>query len=215
MLVQAMPGWEIRNLDVVLCSEGGAYMIARPAWAGWIIVVVTGGCTALVGLDDEFVLLQDEESSGGGSGTTNATSSTGGAGTGGAGTGGAGTGGAGTGGAGTGGAGTGGAGTGGAGTGGAGGTGGMAMCFEGRCGEYITDNPPEEFCPDNPSKALYDDLFGCVCDLDMNPATPSPCNDVCKDTSCAGKNASAECVNCIQDTMAGCGNQFNTCANDF
>jgi hypothetical protein len=70
---------KIRNLDVVLCSEGGAYMIARPAWAGWIIVVVTGGCTALVGLDDEFVL-RGKESSGGGSGSADSASSTGGAG---------------------------------------------------------------------------------------------------------------------------------------
>lgn len=116
-----------------------------------------------------------------------------------------------------GGAGVGGMGGGAGGMGGSGGAGGGTACYEGKCAAYITDNPPEDFCDANPSKAIYDALSNCTCDLDMNPATASPCADACKDEACAGKDvmAGGACQMCIVDTAAGCGKEFNECSNDL
>jgi hypothetical protein len=109
-------------------------------------------------------------------------------------------------------------GTGGTGMGGMGGMGGaMVKCYEGKCAEYITVNPEEDFCDDNPSKATYDALAQCTCDLDMNPATGGKCATQCADEACAQKPvvSGGECEKCITDTAAGCGNEFNMCSNDF
>ena len=109
----------------------------------------------------------------------------------------------------------GGSGDGGAGVGGAGGAGGMAACYAGSCAEFITLNPEEEFCADNPAKELYDTLSNCTCDLDMNPATMSPCAEACKDEACAEKDivSGGACQKCITDTNMGCGKEFNACSN--
>jgi hypothetical protein len=123
---------------------------------------------------------------------------------------------------GNGGSGDGGAGVGGAGgaggMGGAGGAGGMAACFTGKCGEYITFNPEEDFCADNPSKKIYEDLALCTCGDPNNPAVGGKCKDACKDEACAGNDnmAGGACIMCIQDTSdKGCGTEANACANDL
>ncbi|NUQ76378.1 MAG: hypothetical protein HUU21_22805 [Polyangiaceae bacterium] len=103
------------------------------------------------------------------------------------------------------------------GMGGSGGAGGMGACYEKKCAEYITDNPPEDFCADNPSKAIYDALALCTCGDPVNPATGGKCKDACKDEACAGMDvmAGGACQMCIADTNMGCGNEFNACSNDF
>jgi hypothetical protein len=153
-------------------------MISRLARVGWLALVVAGGCTTIIGLDDEFVLARDGEGGSGGVGVSSSTGSAGGA-------------------------------------GGAGGT--MVQCYEGKCAEYVTTNWEEDFCDDNPSKATYDALAQCTCDFDMNPATGGKCSTQCANEACAGKEvvSGGECQKCIVDTAAGCGNEFNTCANDF
>jgi hypothetical protein len=92
-----------------------------------------------------------------------------------------------------------------------------AACYAGKCAEYLTDNPPEDFCADNPSKDIYDALADCICDVDGNPATGGKCAMACANEECAGKEivAGGACQMCIADTAAGCGNEFNVCANDF
>jgi hypothetical protein len=112
----------------------------------------------------------------------------------------------------TGGMGGGGAGMGG--MGGMGGAGGAAACFAGSCGDYITDQPDQDFCADNPSKDFYDKLANCTCDLDMNPATESPCDMACAASACKQMPADAACIACLQDTQKGCGDEFNECANN-
>ena len=104
------------------------------------------------------------------------------------------------------------------GTGGMGGAGGtMVKCYEGKCAEYITSDPEEDFCMDNPSKATYDALALCTCGDPVNPSAGGKCKMQCMDEACAGKDvvAGGECQKCIADTAAGCGNEFNTCSNDF
>jgi hypothetical protein len=95
------------------------------------------------------------------------------------------------------------------------------------CAEYITDAPTKPWCdevvPDptpgvtNPSYELYQKLSLCTCGDPFNPALVGKCEDQCKDEACAGNAnmAGGACVMCIQDTMAGCGNEFNACANDL
>jgi hypothetical protein len=103
------------------------------------------------------------------------------------------------------------------GMGGMGGAGGGMACYMGKCAGYITDNPDQDFCSDNPSKEIYDKLSNCTCDLDMNPATMSPCAEKCKDEACAGNDVmmGGACQMCIVDINMGCGNEFNACSNDF
>lgn len=86
-------------------------------------------------------------------------------------------------------------------TGGTGGTGGAACVG---CGEFVTTGEGT-LC--EASQALYDDLVACVC--------TGACMDVCTDNICAGGDISADCQTCVGDTVAGCGNEFNTCANDI
>ena len=117
------------------------------------------------------------------------------------------------------------------GMGGAGGMGGMgggmAACYDKNpgCSEYITLEVEDPWCDEdpnftpgsnNPSYDIYDKLAQCTCDLDMNPATGGKCAELCKDEACAGKPvvSGGECQKCITDTAAGCGAEFNNCAND-
>lgn len=106
--------------------------------------------------------------------------------------------------------GTGGAiGGGGSGMGGDGGTaggGGSAGCVS--CAEFITDGLNPDMLPtcDGTSTDLYDALADCTCN--------GACTDLCTDNICAGDAATQECLDCIQDTAAGCGAEFNECAND-
>lgn len=104
-----------------------------------------------------------------------------------------------------------------AGVGGGGGTGGGAACYDKDCATYITDNPPESWCDEdpnytpgmtNPSYDLYIALADCTC--------TGACMAMCMDNACKGDGTpqSAECATCVADTNAGCGKQFNECAND-
>ncbi|MBK8254107.1 MAG: hypothetical protein IPK82_15755 [Polyangiaceae bacterium] len=86
-------------------------------------------------------------------------------------------------------------------SGGSGGTGGSACVG---CGEFVTTGEGT-LC--DASQALYDDLVACVC--------TGACMDVCTDNLCAGGDITADCQTCVGDTVAGCGNEFNTCANDI
>ncbi|MCK6591230.1 MAG: hypothetical protein L6Q76_27065 [Polyangiaceae bacterium] len=101
--------------------------------------------------------------------------------------------------------------------GGMGGMGGMTACYMGKCAEYITDNLPEDFCAGNPSKMIFDELLVCMCGDPVNPAVGGKCIMPCETESCAGSEvmAGGDCQKCIVDTMMGCGNEFNACANDF
>ncbi|MFO0548716.1 MAG: hypothetical protein U0271_10030 [Polyangiaceae bacterium] len=57
------------------------------------------------------------------------------------------------------------------------------------------------------STELYDGLVNCMC-IDA-------CVVECGDNICAGGDIMQSCQDCILDTVAGCGNQFNDCANDL
>ena len=72
------------------------------------------------------------------------------------------------------------------------------------CGEYITNGG--ELCGGQ-SQMFYDALINCVC--------AGKCLAQCSDNVCAGSNITIDCQNCVVDTVAGCGNEFNECANDF
>lgn len=72
------------------------------------------------------------------------------------------------------------------------------------CGQFITDGTGE-LC--GTSAGLYNALVDCVC--------AGKCVYQCSDNICGGQQASDACINCIQDTVQGCGNEFNECANDF
>ncbi len=105
---------------------------------------------------------------------------------------------------------TGGAGGATGGSGGAtGGTGGSTGCMT--CGDFITNgSDPAMLCTDNgpPSSSdLYGALGDCTC--------AGACADKCADSVCAGMTISDACLSCVQDTAAGCGNEFNECANDI
>lgn len=96
------------------------------------------------------------------------------------------------------------------GTGGStGGTGGSTGCMT--CADFITNGSDTSMlCTDNgpPSSAdLYNALGDCTC----NGACATPCGA----NVCVGDSPDADCVSCIQDTVAGCGNEYNECSNDF
>lgn len=73
------------------------------------------------------------------------------------------------------------------------------------CGVFLTDGQGE-LCPGY-STDLYDSLVNCVC--------AGACAFQCSDNICTGQNVTPECQNCVVDTAAGCGNEFNECANDI
>jgi len=73
------------------------------------------------------------------------------------------------------------------------------------CGQFITDGQGP-LCPGT-SQDLYDSLVNCVC--------AGVCTFQCSDNICTGQTATDSCITCVQDTVNGCGNVFNECANDF
>jgi len=78
------------------------------------------------------------------------------------------------------------------------------------CGELITNGgDTSQLCANGmPSSVdLYTALIDCVC--------TGACAALCGDNVCAGANVTAECQTCVLDTAAGCGNEFNECANDI
>lgn len=88
--------------------------------------------------------------------------------------------------------------------GGAGGSGG-GPCVG--CAEYITTGDPSTTICDGLSTAFYEALAVCVCE--------GPCAIACGDSICAGASSTVECQECVLDTAAGCGNEYNECANDI
>lgn len=91
----------------------------------------------------------------------------------------------------------------GGGSGGQGGTGGGGACVG--CAEYVTDGVGT-LC-DGTSTDLYNALADCTCN--------GACMDLCLDNVCMeGGTATQECLDCIGDTVAGCGTEFNECSND-
>jgi hypothetical protein len=86
---------------------------------------------------------------------------------------------------------------------GGGGAGGGTACYT--CAEYITATDETPLC--EPSVETYNALADCTC--------AGNCMDICGDNICAGMDPSAECQGCILDTAAGCGNEYQACANDL
>lgn len=73
------------------------------------------------------------------------------------------------------------------------------------CGEFISGSGAN-LCP-GPSEDLYNTLVNCVC--------AGSCIAQCQDNACAGSDITPECQDCVVDTVNGCGNEFNECANDI
>ncbi len=93
--------------------------------------------------------------------------------------------------------------------GGATGTGGAAACDpKYRCADAIDpmDGDPTKLC-EGPAAVLYDAFAACSC--------TGACKAACGDNACAMPStpASAACTMCLQDIVAGCGKEFNDCAN--
>lgn len=74
------------------------------------------------------------------------------------------------------------------------------------CGELITGENQAPLCEPDSSK-LYDVLIQCICF--------ESCQMLCDNACQGGGEISQECQDCILDTVQGCGNQFNECANDI
>lgn len=95
-------------------------------------------------------------------------------------------------------------------TGGGGGGvgGGGSTCDEAyTCADAIDPDAgdPSKLC-EGAQADLYDALVACTC--------TGACASACGDNACAeGGTASADCITCLQDTGAGCGNDFQNCAN--
>ncbi len=86
---------------------------------------------------------------------------------------------------------------------GSGGQGGFEECVS--CAEYITPPGGVDLCP--PSAPIYDALAICVCE--------GPCTSVCGDNVCQALESSEACTSCVLDEAAGCGTEYNECANDI
>lgn len=56
------------------------------------------------------------------------------------------------------------------------------------------------------STDLYNAFVDCVC--------AGACMDACGDNVCAQLDISVDCQTCVADTAAGCGNEYNDCADD-
>ena len=91
------------------------------------------------------------------------------------------------------------------GQGGQGGTGGGPACMT--CADYVTNGTDMDTVCAGTSEDLYNALVTCTCE--------GACMADCGDNACMGMSPSDTCLTCIQDTAAGCGNEFNECANDF
>lgn len=96
--------------------------------------------------------------------------------------------------------------TGGAGGATGGGGAGGAACES--CGVYITAQDGGTLC-EGTSTDLYNAVADCTC--------AGACKDVCTDNVCADPpmDITPDCQNCVIDTAAGCGMQFNECSNDI
>ena len=86
---------------------------------------------------------------------------------------------------------------------GSGGQGGFEECVS--CAEYITPPGGVDLCP--PSAPIYDALAICVCE--------GACTSVCGDNACQAMESSEACTSCVIDEVAGCGMEYNECANDI
>lgn len=76
------------------------------------------------------------------------------------------------------------------------------------CADYITTGAnPDGYPPCGLSAQIYDALLGCVCN--------GACAAQCEDNICTGAEGSDPCLDCVQDPVAGCGDELNECANDF
>jgi hypothetical protein len=78
-----------------------------------------------------------------------------------------------------------------------------------KCAEAIiqpTGNP-QLLCPGSLSYNLYQELLKCTCG--------GPCAAACAASACLGQMPTNPCLKCTQDTMKGCGKEFQTCANDI
>ena len=98
--------------------------------------------------------------------------------------------------------------TGGSTTGGTGGSGGSTGPTCVSCAEFVTPGLNPDMLPvcDGTSSDLYKALVDCTC--------TGACADACGDNVCMEMDATDACVSCIQDTVAGCGNEFGECSND-
>ena len=73
------------------------------------------------------------------------------------------------------------------------------------CGDYISNQQMGTLCDGSGSIFL---LFSqCMCG--------GACANACSTSFCNGADPSTECVQCAQDAMVGCGNEFTACMNDM
>lgn len=77
------------------------------------------------------------------------------------------------------------------------------------CAEAIDpgSGDPSKLCDGTFHAKLFDALVQCVC--------AGACQVECAGSTCIGDPPSPPCVMCLQDTVNGCGNQFQACANDI
>lgn len=87
-----------------------------------------------------------------------------------------------------------------------------ASCVQGNCviqscvgcAEYISGGG--DICPGQ-STDIYNTMAECIC--------AGKCIAQCATNVCNGSDITAECQTCVTDTVNGCGNEFNECANDL
>src|SRR5262249_25137478 len=78
------------------------------------------------------------------------------------------------------------------------------------CAESISmGGDPSLLCDGSSSPTLYDMHYNCQC--------KGKCMMACAASSCAANPmpADPQCDACLQDTLNGCGNEEQACANDF
>lgn len=90
---------------------------------------------------------------------------------------------------------------------GGGGNGGGPGCLS--CAEYLDEDG--ELCEG--SDAIYDALAVCTCGSDLM-GMDAKCYEACGDNVCSGMAPSSACQGCVLDTNAGCGSEYQECAND-
>ena len=72
------------------------------------------------------------------------------------------------------------------------------------CSAAIFQPSTDPRCPE--SEALFQDAFACACE--------AACAGACADSLCADARISEPCVQCMQDTEAGCGGPLMACMNE-
>jgi hypothetical protein len=77
------------------------------------------------------------------------------------------------------------------------------------CAEAIdpASGDASKLCDGTVHAKLYDALVQCIC--------VDTCQVECAGSVCTSGSPSSTCSACIQNTMSGCGNPFNACANDI